>query len=1033
MTFFIFRPVFAWVIAIIIMLTGVFAINNLPVSQYPNVAPPSIGVSARYPGADAETIENSVTQIIEQSLTGLDGMLYFNSTSSSDGSVRISVTFTQETNPDTAQVQVQNKVQQAISRLPIQVQEQGVSVNKSQSDFLLIAALYDKSNKLNSSDLSDFLVSNIQDPLSRVEGVGNIRVFGASYAMRIWLDPIKLSSKGLTTAEVISAIKSQNAEVSAGKIGAQPASEYQQITATVKAQSKLKTVGEFENIIIKNVEGAKVSLRDVARVELGQESYGASPKLNGFPASGVAVMLAPEANALDTSERVKELFQKFERSLPEGVEVAFPKDSTDYIKISINEVVKTLFEAIVLVVIIMFLFLQNVRATIIPTLTIPVVILGTFGVLALFGYSINTLTLFALVLSIGLLVDDSIVVVENIERVMKEEGLNAKDATVKSMKEISSALIGIATVLSAVFLPMAFFDGSSGVIYRQFSITIITSMLLSVVVALVLTPAICAAFLKPMEHKEHGFFGWFNRSYDNLQNKYKSKITFISNRKIRFLLIYLILCGGLVFVFSQLPNGFIPKEDQGEVMVQYTLPSGATMNRTDEVGEIVKKHFLEFEEKNTKYIFTISGFNFSGSAQNAGMAFVALKDWSLREGAENTADAIAGRAMGMLSTVKDASVFALTRPSISGLGQSAGFTLYIQGVGNREDLKKSRDILLEKASKNPKLMGVRMNELKEMPRLNIKIDIEKATALGVSITDVNETLSNAWGGTYVNDFIDRGRVKKVYVQGDMQYRALPEDLKHWYVKNNLGGLTPLDSFAKYEWIVGPETLGRYSGLPAYEIQGQGADGVSSGQAMDEIENILKELPSDVVYSWSGLSYQEKLSQGKSTLLYSISILVVFLCLAALYESWTIPLSVLFVIPLGIIGAVLSAYFRGLENDVYFQVALLTTIGLAAKNAILIVEFAELNLKKGQSIVEAAISASIARLRPIIMTSFAFIAGVMPLALATGAGANSRLSIGTGIVGGTITATLLAIFFVPLFFIVVKTIFNRKKEGELNEK
>jgi len=1030
MTFFIYRPVFAWVIAIIIMLAGLFSINTLPVSQYPNVAPPTIGVSAKYPGADAETIENSVTQIIEQSLTGLDGLLYFNSTSSSDGSVRISVTFSQNTNPDTAQIQVQNKVQQALSRLPLQVQEQGVTINKSQSDFLLIAALYDKTNKLSSSDLSDYLISNIQDPLSRIEGVGDIRVFGAQYAMRIWIDPIKLSSKNITTNEIVAAIKEQNAEISAGKIGAQPASQYQQITATVKAQSKFKTVNEFENIIIKNNNGAKVLLKDVARVELGQENYGASPKLNGHPASGVAVMLAPNANALDTSDRVKELFSKYERSLPDGVEIAFPKDSTDFIKLSINEVVKTLFEAIILVVLIMFLFLQNIRATIIPTITIPVVLLGTFGVLAAFGFSINTLTLFALVLSIGLLVDDSIVVVENIERIMKEEGLNAKEATIKSMQDISGALIGIATVLSAVFLPMAFFDGSSGIIYKQFSITIITSMLLSVLVALVLTPAICATFLKNTDHKETGFFGWFNHKYDNLQNKYKSKIEFISKRPIRFFLIYLIICLGLIFVFGKLPKGFIPKEDQGEVMVQYTLPAGATINRTDVVGEIVRKHFMEFEAKNTKYIFTISGFNFSGSAQNAGMAFVALKDWSEREGKENTADAVAGRAMGMLSTIKDASVFALTRPSISGLGQSAGFTLYLQGIGSREELKKSRDLLIAEASKNSKLIGVRVNELKEMPKLKINIDIEKAKALGVSISAVNETLNNSWGGTYVNDFIDRGRVKKVYVQGDMEYRALPEDLRHWYVRNNQGTLTPLIAFAEYSWEVGPETLGRYNGLPSYEIQGQGSNGISSGQAMDEIEGILKNLPKNTVYSWSGLSYQEKLSQGKSTLLYSVSILVVFLCLAALYESWKVPLSVILVIPLGVIGAVLSAYFRGLENDVYFQVALLTTIGLAAKNAILIVEFAELYVAKGKSIYEAAILASVARLRPIIMTSFAFIAGVMPLALATGAGANSRLSIGTGIVGGTLTATLLAIFFVPLFFIIVKSIFKDKK-GELN--
>lgn len=1031
MTFFIFRPVFAWVIAIIIMLGGLFSINTLPISQYPEVAPPTIGISASYPGADAETIENSVTQVIEQSLTGIDGMLDFKSSSSSAGSVRISVTFNQDTDVDTAQVQVQNKVQRAVTRLPVQVQEQGVSVYKSQSDFLLIAALYDKNNKLNPSDLSDYLVSNLRDPLSRLEGVGDIRVFGSSYAMRIWLDPIKLSAKNITTNDVVSAIRSQNTEISAGKIGAQPASKYQQITATVKAQSKLKSVGEFENIIIKNDSGAKVLLKDVARVEIGQENYGASPKLNGYPASGIAVMLAPNSNALDTSLRVKELFEKYKDSFPDGVELAYPKDSTAFIKISISEVVKTLFEAIGLVVLIMFLFLQNARATIIPTLTIPVVILGTFGVLALFGYSINTLTLFALVLSIGLLVDDSIVVVENIERVMQEEKLNAKDATIKSMKEISSALIGITTVLSAVFLPMAFFGGSSGVIYRQFSITIISSMLLSVVVALVLTPAICASFLKPMEHKEKGFFGWFNRIYESLQNKYKSKVNFIFGKKISFVLIYFIFCLGLVVMFNKLPTGFVPNEDQGDVMVQYTLPTGATMNRTDEVGDLVRNYFQGDEKDNTNFIFTISGFNFSGSAQNAGMAFVALKDWSLREGKENTSAAIAGRSMGYLSQIKDANVFSFTSPSIAGLGQSAGFNLFLQGVGSRDSLIASRDSLLKAASENPKLQGVRMNELKEMPSLKINIDIEKATALGVSMADINSTISNAWGGSYVNDFIDRGKVKKVYVQADEQYRALPEDLNYWHVKNSSGNMISIGSFAKYEWIVAPDTLGRYNGLPSYEIQGQGAAGVSSGDAMVEMEKLLADLPNDVVYSWSGLSYQEKMSQGKSAFLYSISILVVFLCLAALYESWSVPLSVLFVIPLGVIGAVLGAYFRGLENDVYFQVALLTTIGLSAKNAILIVEFAEINYKKGMSIVESAINASIARLRPIIMTSFAFIAGVVPLALATGAGANSRVSIGTAVVGGTITATFLAIFFVPLFFIIVKSIFNKDNKGEEN--
>lgn len=1027
MTFFIHRPVFAWVIAIIIMMAGVFAIKTLPIAQYPDVAPPTISISAKYPGADAETIENSVTQIIEQSLTGLDGLLYFNSTSSSDGSVKTSVTFNQGTDPDIAQVQVQNKVQQANSRLPLQVQQQGVTVRKTQSDFLLIAALYDTTDKMSTSDLSDFVVSNIQDPLSRLEGVGDVRVFGSSYAMRIWLDPVKLASLKLSTTDVQNALISQNTEISAGKIGAQPADIGQQITATVKAQSRLQTPEQFGNIILRSTsDGAKVYLKDVSTISLGQDNYGSSTKLNGHPASGIAVMLAPNANALDTSELVKGLLKQYERTYPEGVQIAYPKDSTDFIKLSIEEVFKTLIEAVVLVILVMFLFLQNFRATIIPAITIPVVLLGTLGVLALFGYSINTLTMFALVLSIGLLVDDSIVVVENIERVMKEEKLDAKDATIKSMKEISKALIGIASVLSAVFLPMAFFDGASGVIYRQFAITIVSAMALSVLVALVLTPAICATFLRQEDHKTTGFFGWFNRIYDRLQNKYGTQILFISKRPIKFSIIYLLIGAGVYYIFTTLPNGFLPKEDQGTVMVQYTLPSGATMNRTDEVGRQINDYFLKEESNNTKFVFTISGFSFSGSAQNAGMAFIALKDWSERTGANNSADNIAMRAMGALSRIKDATVFALTTPAISGLGQSDGFSLFIQGLSTRDVLKENKDLLLKKAAENPLLSGVRLNELKEMPRLKIDIDNEKATSLGVSIADINSTLSTAWGGTYVNDFIDRGRVKKVYVQGEMSFRALPEDIRYWHVPNDKGEMTPLSAFSNSTWEYGAENLGRYNGLASYEIQGAGATGVSSGQAMDEIEKILAELPSDVVYSWSGLSYQEKLSQGKTAMLYALSIFVVFLCLAALYESWSIPFSVMFVIPLGILGAVAAASLRGLENDIYFQVALLTIIGLSAKNAILIIEFAEIYYKQGKTAIESAVLAAQARLRPIIMTSFAFIAGVMPLALSSGAGANSRISIGTGIVGGTLTATFLAIFFVPLFFVIVKKVSEKNK-------
>lgn len=1020
MGFFINRPVFAWVLAIIVMMAGLFSLMKLPISQYPDVAPPSIGVNAMYPGADAQTLENSVTQILEQSLTGLDGLLYFNSKSSSNGTASVSLTFAQGTDPDIAQVQVQNKIQQTLTRLPAQVQQQGVTVRKKQSDFLMVAALYDKTDTLNASDLSDYVVSNIQDPLSRLNGVGDVSLFGSAYAMRIWLDPIKMAAFNITTSEIQAALLAQNTEIPAGKIGAQPADIGQQITATVKAQSKLKTAGEFENVLLRTKpDGSNVFLKDVARIELGQENYSATPKVNGHPAVGFAVMLAPGANALDTSEAVKQLLSKYEGSMPPGVEIAYPVDNTEFIKLSISEVIKTLIEAIVLVIIIMFLFLQNWRATLIPAITIPVVILGTFGVLQVLGYSINTLTLFALVLAIGLLVDDSIVVVENVERVMTKEKLGVKEATEKSMKEIGSALIGIATVLSAVFLPMAFFDGASGVIYRQFAITIATAMCLSVAVAIILTPAICVTFLKPHEQTHgKGFFGWFNRAYDKFEHKYEGKVAAINKRPLRFILVYLVIGLGTFFIFKQIPTGFIPKEDKGELMAMYSLPVGATMSRTNEVGDQVAQHFLTKEKDNIKYIFTVSGFSFAGSGENAGMAFGALKGWEDRKTPEQSPDAIAMRATIGLSQLKDAQFFAFTPPAIQGLGNSDGFTLYLQGLGNRETLAKDKDLLLEKAKNNPKLLNVRLNELKEMPRLKIDIDNNKATTLGVNLSDISHTISSAWGGNYINDYIDNGRVKKVYVQGDMQYRAVPDDIKHWHVRNNVGQMIPFTAFATTKWEHGADSLGRYNGLPAYEVQGAGAPGVSSGEAMAEMEKIVKELSAQSSYEWSGLSYQEKLSQGKTAILYTISILVVFLCLAALYESWSIPFAVMFVIPLGILGAVAAVAMRGLTNDIYFQVALLTVIGLSAKNAILIIEFAEIYYKEGKDKFTAALLAARARLRPILMTSFAFIAGVMPLATATGAGANSRLSIGTGIVGGTLTATFLAVLFVPLFFILV---------------
>lgn len=1033
MGFFIHRPVFAWVLAIIVMMAGLFSLNKLPISQYPDVAPPSIGISAVYPGADAETLENSVTQILEQSLTGLEGLLYFNSKSNSNGSISISLTFEQGINPDDAQIQVQNKIQKAITRLPPQVQQQGVSVSKKQNDFLMVVALYDSNNKLSAIDLSDYVVSNIQDPLSRLPGVGDVQIFGSSYAMRIWLDPIKMASFEITADDVKNALLAQNTEIAAGKVGAQPADIGQQMTATVKAQSKLQTIDEFNNVILlsKN-DGSHVFLKDIAKIELGQENYGVNPKVNGLPATGFAVMLAPGSNALDTSDAVKTLMNKFESSLPDGVKIAYPIDNTAFIKLSISEVIKTLIEAIVLVVLIMFVFLQNIRATLVPAITIPVVLLGTFAVLAILGFSINTLTLFALVLAIGLLVDDSIVVVENVERVMKEQNIGPKEATIESMREISMALIGIATVLSAVFLPMAFFDGASGVIYRQFAITIATAMTLSVLVAIVLTPAICATFLKPHGHKETGFFGLFNRFYDKVEHKYEDKIRFINKRPIRFGIIYLLIGLGTYGIFTQIQTGFIPKEDKGEIIAMYNLPVGATMTRTDKVGKQITQYFLNAEKDNLKYIFTVSGFSFAGSGENTGMAFVALKPWDERNKPEQNAEAVAARAMGfMLFGLEDAQGFAITPPAIQGLGNSEGFSLYLQGTGNRDSLKADRDLLLAKAAQNPKLVGVRLNELAETPRLKIHIDIQKANSLGLNIADINNTISTAWGGSYINDFIDNGRAKKVYIQGDMKYRAVPEDIQYWHVKNNKGDMIAFSAFATTKWEYGADSLGRYNGLIAYELQGSGAPGISSGEAMLEMEKMISELSPSTTFEWSGISYQEKLSQGKTAILYAISIFVVFLCLAALYESWAIPFSVMLVIPLGILGAVAAVFLRGLTNDIYFQVALLTVIGLSAKNAILIIEFAELYYKEGKDKFEAALLAARARFRPIMMTSFAFIAGVIPLAIATGAGSNSRISIGTGIIGGTLAATVLAIFFVPLFFIAVKSLTEKFKLKDKN--
>ena len=1034
--FFIRRPVFAWVIAIIIMLCGLMSINSLPISQYPDVSPPQISISATYPGADAETLENSVTQVIEQQLTGLDGLLYFSSTSSSSGSVSIDVTFDQGTDPDIAQVQVQNKVQQAESRLPSAVTAQGVTVKKSQSSFLLIVGLYDENDKATMADISDYLVSNLQDPLSRIEGVGDVQVFGSEYAMRIWLDPTRLASYALMPSDVQTAIEAQNTQVSAGKVGDLPAAADQQLTATVKAQSRLQTPEQFRNIILKSdSSGALVRLGDVARVELGNEDYSASAHLNGHPAAGIAVKLAAGANALNTAKLVKAKVAEYQSAMPQGYKVAYPKDSTDFINISIEEVVKTLFEAVVLVVVVMFVFLQNLRTTLIPTITVPVVLLGTFGVLAAFGYSINTLTLFGMVLAIGLLVDDAIVVVENVERVMSEEGLPPKEATRKSMGQIQGALVGIAMVLSAVFVPMAFFGGSTGAIYRQFSITIVSAMALSVLVALILTPALCATMLKPIPKGDHGvktgFFGWFNRMFEKSTHHYTDSVGNILRSTGRYLIIYLLIVVGMGLLFLRLPSSFLPDEDQGILLTMVQLPAGATESRTNKVLEEVSDYFLNKEKDNVVSVFTVAGFGFNGNGQNNGLAFVSLKDWGERPGAGNKVEAIAGRAMGAFSQIKEGLVFPFNLPAIIELGTATGFDFELidQGGLGHEKLTEARNQLLGMVAQHPDvLVGVRPNGLEDTPQFKLIVDQEKAKALGVSITTINSTLSTALGGSYVNDFIDRGRVKKVYVQAEAPFRMLPEDINKWYVRGTSGQMVPFSAFSSAKWEYGSPRLERYNGLPSMEILGQAAPGKSTGEAMNLMEQLASKLPSGIGYDWTGMSYQERLSGNQAPALYAISILVVFLCLAALYESWSVPFSVMLVLPLGVIGALLAATMRGMNNDVYFQVGLLTTIGLSAKNAILIVEFAkDLMEKEGKGLIEATLEAVRMRLRPILMTSLAFILGVLPLVISSGAGSGAQNAVGTGVMGGMITATVLAIFFVPVFFVVVRRRFSKKNE------
>jgi multidrug efflux pump len=1009
------------------MLAGGIAAFSLPVEQYPTIAPPAVVISAIYPGADSDSLQNSVTQVIEQQLTGLDNLLYFSSQSNADGTVQITATFAPGTNPDIAQVQVQNKVQAAVPLLPQAVQQLGVTVAKNTPNFIIVIGIYDDTGRWTNVDISDFITSKMQDPLSRVPGVGNTRVFGAQYAMRIWLDPYKLHNFGLQPSDVSAAIQTQNVQVSAGQIGAAPAIKGQAINATVTAQSRLQTPEQFRNIILKTAtSGAVVRLRDVARVELGAETYGVASLFNGYPAAGIPIMLAPGANALKTVDAVKAKAEELKASLPPGMKLVYPVDNTTFIRLSIHDVIITLAEAIALVVLVMYVFLQNWRATLIPAIAVPVVLLGTFGVLAMFGYSINTLTLFALVLVIGLLVDDAIVVVENVERIMHEERLSPRDATLKSMQEITGALIGIGLVLTAVFLPMAFFGGSTGIIYRQFSVTIVSAMSLSILVALILSPSLCATLLKPVaeEHKPQSrFFLWFNRNFDAFRDWYHDRASWFLKRTWFTMIAFGGIVAVLAVLFVRLPTGFLPDEDQGFIFNLITLPAGSTQPETLKVAQNVAKYYLDKEKDNVDFVFAVAGFSFAGSGENTGMAFTHLKDWSDRKGARNASGAIAGRAMMNFFPNKDAQVYAIIPPSVQELGNAVGFDMWMEDRGNigHNGLIAARNQVLGMAAQNPQLLGVRPNSLDDTPQLHVDIDQAKASAQGIQLSDINSTLSAAWGSSFINDFIDRGRVKRVYMQGDAPYRMQPQDLDRWYVRSVNGGMAPFSSFATSRWTIGPASLTRYNGLPAIELQGQGAPGVSSGAALKEMAKIFTKLNNkDVGYEVTGLSYQEEASGAQAPALYALSILVIYLCLAALYESWAIPLSVMMVIPLGVVGALAAASLRGLFNDIYFQVGLLTTIGLSAKNAILIVEFAVDAEKKGASAYDAAMEAARLRLRPILMTSIAFIAGVTPLALAHGAGAGSQNDIGTGVIGGMITATVLAIFFVPVFFQLINT-------------
>ncbi len=1023
--FFIERPIFAWVVGILVMLAGALSILGLPVSQYPAIAPPQISIYASYPGASAKTLEDTVTQVIEQRMNGLDALRYMASQSDASGNAQVTLTFDAGTSPDIAQVQVQNKLALATAQLPVEVQRQGVRVAKSVSNYLLIIGLVSEDGSMTRNDISDYAYSSLQDQISRVSGVGEVNTFGSQYAMRIWLNPDRLTQYRLTPLDVSSALAAQNAQISAGQLGGLPAVDGQRLTATITAQTRLQTPEQFRAVLLRvNPDGSQVRLGDVARIELAGESAEIETFINQRPSSGIGVRLSAGANALATANAVKARVDELARYFPPGLKAIYPVDTTPFVRLSIEEVVKTLLEAIVLVFLVMFLFLQNFRATLIPTIAVPVVLLGTFGVLSAFGFSINTLTMFGLVLSIGLLVDDAIVVVENVERVMSEEGLSPKEATRKSMGQITGALVGIAIVLAAVFVPMAFFGGSVGVIYRQFSITIVSSMALSVFVALSLTPALCATILKPLErghgYARRGFFGWFNRGYDASAGEYRKVVEFLLRRRVRGMIGYGVLVAALALLFGRVPSGFLPQEDQGLMYVQVVLPPGSTMEQTKQVLAKVADHLLTEEKDAIETAMSIGGFSFGSRGQNTGVSFIRLKPWDERSGQRLRADVVAARVQRAFAGLKEANVFVFTPPAVTELGNATGFELQLEdraGLGH-DALMAARNQLLEAARKDPRLVKVRPGGLEDTPQFNIDIDQQKATALGVSLADVNQTLASTWGPAYVNDFLDKGRTKRVYMQADAPFRMNPEDLQRWYVRNRQGEMVPFSAIAAGRWSFGPPKLERFNGTPSLMIQGEPAPGRSTGEAMAALEGIVKQLPPGIGYEWSGLSYEERISGANAPALYAISLVVVFLALAALYESWSIPASVMLVVPLGVLGAVLATFLRGLSNDVFLQVGLLTTVGLSAKNAILIVEFARSLHEGGMGVLEAALEAARLRLRPILMTSLAFVLGVLPLAIAHGAGAGGQIAIGTAVIGGMASATFLAILFVPLFFVVI---------------